>query len=51
MRYRKLIRVAVIGLLLVAVVVPVVDRFVLPEPDPPAWAYPAVNQATSHTAD
>ena len=44
MRYRKLIRVAVIGLLLVVVVVPVVDRFVIPEPDPPAWAYPAVNQ-------
>ena len=44
MRYKKLIRVAVIGLLLVVVVVPVVDRFVIPEPDPPAWAYPAVDQ-------
>ena len=44
MRHKKLIRFAVIGLLLVVVVVPVVDRFVIPEPDPPAWAYPAVNQ-------
>ena len=44
MRYKRLIRVAVIGLLLVVVVVPVMDRFVFPEPDPPAWAYPAVNQ-------
>ena len=48
---KQLIRVVVIGLLLVVVVVPVVDRFVLPEPSPPAWAYPAVNQVFHSDAE
>ena len=41
---RRLTIVVVIVAVVFVLVAPVLDRFIFPDPDPPAWAYPTVGQ-------